>query len=193
MGMVSGMSDLVFWLIRHAESTWNAAGRWQGHADPPLTPRGREQAAQLAVELEGSGIELLVASDLARTRQTAAILGEQLGLEPRHDPGLREIDAGLWSGLSRAEIAETYAQPLARFDSGDPDAPAGEAETRRQASSRVRRVLAGLGASRAGAHVAVVTHSGVIESLLPGSRVGHAAWTVARAETLLSASGAAER
>ena len=33
------------WLIRHAESEWNAAGRWQGLADPPLSARGRGQAA----------------------------------------------------------------------------------------------------------------------------------------------------
>ena len=191
--MVSVMSELVFWLIRHGESTWNAAGRWQGHADPPLTSRGREQVAELAVELHGGGIELLVASDLARTRQTASILGQHLGLEPRYHSDLREIDAGLWSGLSRAEIAERYAETLARFDSGDPDAPAGDAETRRQASTRVRRVLAGLRARRSGAGVAVVTHSGVIESLLPGCRVAHAGWTVARAETLLPAFGGAPR
>jgi len=187
------MSELVFWLIRHGESTWNAAGRWQGHADPPLTSRGREQVAELAVELHGGGIELLVASDLARTRQTASILGQHLGLEPRYDGGLREIDAGLWSGLSRAEIVQRDAAALARFDSGDPEAPAGGAESRRQASRRARRVLAGLRASRPDAGVAVVTHSGVIESLLPGSRVAHAGWTVARAETLLPGSEGVER
>lgn len=187
------MSELVFWLIRHGESTWNAAGRWQGHADPPLTSRGREQVAQLAAELRGGGIEVLVASDLARTRQTASILGQQLGLVPRYDSDLREIDAGSWSGLSRSEIGERYAETLARFDTGDSDAPAGGAESRRQAATRVRRVLAGLRASRLDAGVAVVTHSGVIESLLPGSRVAHAGWTVARAETLLPASEGAER
>jgi broad specificity phosphatase PhoE len=88
-----------FLLIRHAESEWNAAGRWQGHGDPPLSARGREQAAALARELEGEGVEVLIASDLARSAQTAAILGARWGLAPTPDARLREIDVGRWTGL----------------------------------------------------------------------------------------------
>ena len=42
------MPETCFLLIRHAESTWNAAGRWQGHGDPPLSARGVLQAERLA-------------------------------------------------------------------------------------------------------------------------------------------------
>ena len=63
---------------RHAESTWNAAGRWQGQADPPLSKRGRRQAAALAERLVArvgdAGIGRLATSPLARARETAAIL-----------------------------------------------------------------------------------------------------------------------
>lgn len=179
------MSETRFWLIRHAESTWNASGRWQGLADPPLSARGREQAALLAAELADQGLELLVSSDLARTSQTAAIVGRQLGLEPRHECGLREIDAGSWSGLSREEIALRDGRALARFDSGDPEAPAGGAESRRDAAARARRVLGTLAAEHPGRRVAVMTHSGVIGSLLPEFRVGHAGWRVVPAGILL--------
>lgn len=181
------MSESCFWLIRHAESTWNAAGRWQGQADPPLSPRGREQALRLAEQLAEQGLEVLVASDLARTSQTAAILGRGLGLAPRLESRLREIDAGSWSGLPRTEIARRDAAALARFDSGDPEARAGGAECRRAAAARARRALGQLAAEHAGRRLAVVTHSGVIESLLPGYRVAHAAWTVAPAGRLLPA------
>lgn len=186
------MSETRFWLIRHGESTWNASGRWQGQADPPLSARGREQAALLAAELADQGLELLVSSDLARTSETAAIVGRRLGLEPRHERGLRELDAGSWSGLSREEIALRDARALARFDTGDPGAAAGGAESRRDAAERARRVLGALAAEHAGRRVAVVTHSGVIGALLPEFRAGHAGWRVARAGTLLRGS-AAER
>jgi len=179
------MSELVFWLIRHAESTWNADGRWQGHADPPLSARGQQQATELAAALSNAGIDLLLASDLTRTAQTASILGRQLGLEPRHEAGLREIDAGRWSGFRRQEIARQDADALARFDTGDIDAPAGGGESRRGAAARVRAVLTAVAADHPAGQVAVVTHSGVIDSLLPGSRVGHARWTVSRAERIL--------
>ena len=66
------MSDTSFLLIRHAESTWNAEGRWQGHGDPPLSERGRRQAAGLAHELASEPVDLLLASDLVRAAETAA-------------------------------------------------------------------------------------------------------------------------
>jgi broad specificity phosphatase PhoE len=185
--MVRAMPESCFWLIRHAESTWNAAGRWQGQADPPLSARGRQQARRLAEQLAGQGLEVLVASDLMRTSETAAILGRGLGLAPRLESRLREIDAGSWSGLPRAEIARRHGPALAHFDSGDPEAPAGGAECRRAAAARARLALGQLAAEHVGRRLAIVTHSGVIEALLPGLRVAHAAWTVAPAERLLPA------
>ena len=60
------MGDPTFYLIRHAETQWNADGRWQGHGDPPLSARGRVQAAELATALTGQPVDLLVTSDLQR-------------------------------------------------------------------------------------------------------------------------------
>ena len=52
---MNGAADArTVWLIRHAESEWNAAGRWQGQRDPALSQRGREQAQQLAATLAGA-------------------------------------------------------------------------------------------------------------------------------------------
>ena len=66
-------------LIRHAESEWNVLGRWQGHADPPLSPRGlsqaRELATRLVAELGRHSVDVLVCSDLRRTRETAEAVG----------------------------------------------------------------------------------------------------------------------
>ncbi|HSJ96024.1 MAG TPA: histidine phosphatase family protein, partial [Myxococcota bacterium] len=73
------------WLIRHAESAWNAMGLWQGHADPALSSRGIAQAEALARALVAEGIEGIVASDLRRARETARILADALGLQALHD------------------------------------------------------------------------------------------------------------
>src|ERR1700680_1413671 len=67
-------------LVRHGESTWNADGRWQGQADPPLTERGRLQAS-LAAQALGS-IDAIASSDLERAAETASIIAARLGLEP---------------------------------------------------------------------------------------------------------------
>jgi probable phosphoglycerate mutase len=172
-----------FWLIRHAESTWNAAGRWQGQADPPLSERGRAQARQLAEDLRVEGLELLVTSDLARAAETAEIVGATLGIEIRPEPRLRELDAGAWSGLSRDEIAERDGEALRRFDAGDPAAPAGGAESRADVVARARSALHELLDTCRGRRVAILSHEGVLGSLLPGLQLANAEWrTAERAE-----------
>ncbi len=184
------VQEIVFWLIRHAESTWNAAGRWQGQEDPPLSERGRRQATGLARALAGEGVETLITSDLARAFETASSVGRVLGLRPRPEPALRELDAGAWNGLPRSEIARCDAEALALFDSGDMDAPAGGGESRRDAARRARRALLAIGRENAGRRLAVVTHAGVIRSLLSDVRVANAEWHVAPLGEIAGVDGA---
>ncbi len=162
-------------LIRHAESTWNADGRWQGHGDPPLSARGREQADALARELSGLHVELLVTSDLARAVETGAAVERALGLVAQRCPGLRELHVGRWTGLTRAEIAARDAEALARFESGAEGAAAGGGETRADLARRVRAAIGDLADRSAGRRIAVVTHLGAIRALA-GRDLGHAEW-----------------
>lgn len=112
-------------LVRHGQSEWNADGRWQGQADPPLTDLGRHQAKHAARNL--GVVDAIVASDLQRASETALIIAGELGVGPLVlEPDLRERDAGEWSGLTRVEIDRAWpgyldAPPPARpgsFGSG---------------------------------------------------------------------------
>lgn len=148
-------------LIRHATSAWNVEGRWQGQADPPLSQTGRAEARAAAARLRGT-VGAVVASDLERAFQTATILAEELDLDPPvPDPGLREIDVGEWSGLTRDEIEERWPGLLEEWRAGGLDRiPGGEERDRFRA-----RVLDALGrvAARAPAEeLLAVTHAGVI-------------------------------
>ena len=99
-------------LLRHGQSEWNAVGRWQGHADPPLTALGRAQA--LAASRSLGTLDAALASDLIRARETAEVVTGQLGVGPvLIDERLRERDAGEWTGLTRAQIDEQYPGYLA--------------------------------------------------------------------------------
>lgn len=90
-------------LVRHGQSEWNAAGRWQGQADPPLSDLGRRQARSAALAM--GAVDAVFASDLRRAAETAAIIAGELGIGPvLVDEGFRERDAGEWSGLTRDEI-----------------------------------------------------------------------------------------
>lgn len=164
--------------VRHAESTWNAAGRWQGQGDPPLSDRGREQARALSARLSAFGIEALVSSDLRRAVETAQLAGAPLGLSPRLDPQLREHDVGAWSGLTHAEIEARWPEDLARLRAGDLDVRPGGGESRRALRARVEAAIASLERELAGRRVAIVTHRGVVRALAPEVRLGHCEiWT----------------
>jgi probable phosphoglycerate mutase len=94
-------------LVRHAQSAWNVDGRWQGHADPPLSELGERQALIAARAV--AGVARVVSSDLARARRTAEVIAEALGLSAVEvRPALRERDVGAWSGLTADEVDRQF-------------------------------------------------------------------------------------
>jgi len=105
-------------LVRHGETDDNVADRFQGRIDTPLNDRGREQSRVLAAQLRGSGLRALYASPLSRARETAAIIGERIGLEAIYDERLMEADSGDWSGRLYAEVIAGDAAAFAAWQTG---------------------------------------------------------------------------
>lgn len=163
-------------LVRHGQTSWNAAGRWQGHADPGLSALGREQARALAEALAAarsrdpiprwSGI---VASDLRRARETASAIATLLELPIETDRRLRELDVGAWSGLTRSEIERLDPEALQRFEAGDIFARPGGGESRHELRRRALDFATDLARQRPGEAWIVVTHRGIVRSLAPGT------------------------
>ncbi|HEV8685758.1 MAG TPA: histidine phosphatase family protein [Gaiellaceae bacterium] len=149
-------------LTRHGETDWNAQRRWQGHSDPPLNERGREQARELAAMLDG--VDVIYASDLARARETAEILGRRLGLEVRLDPRLRERSFGAWEGKTWDELEERFAEALDRWRAGETHGP-DDAEPYQDFSRRVESFLEDILARHPGEMVLVVGHGGSIRAI----------------------------
>lgn len=141
-------------LARHGETEWNRDGRWQGWADPPLNETGRAQARALAEQLQDTPFDAVYSSDLRRAHETAEIVAAPHGVPVITDIGLREIDVGSWSGLTRAEIQE-------RFPEGDrPDG-----ETREEHASRVLAAVERIARANPGRRILVVTHGGTMRAL----------------------------
>jgi broad specificity phosphatase PhoE len=150
-------------LARHGETDWNAAGRWQGHADRPLTALGRRQALELAERLASVPLDAIYSSDLRRARETAEPAAERHGLEVRTLVALREVDVGSWAGLSRAEVAERFPQAFDRWRGGDHGWEDGE--TYEAMTARVVEAVLEIARVHAGREVLVVAHGGPIRAL----------------------------
>ncbi len=145
-------------LVRHGQSVWNADGRWQGQADPPLSDLGVDQAAAAADADAVESVRALYSSDLERARHTAQLLGVRLGLDPVVDVRLRERHAGAWEGCTRAEIDAGWPGFL---ESGRrPDGYEADASV----LDRVLDTLAAIASGHEG-DVLVVTHGGVVRTV----------------------------
>ncbi len=154
---------LIF--IRHAQSTWNEIGRWQGHANPPLGENGRAQARLLARRLSTWKIDHLYCSDLDRATTTAAILGESLGLTPVIDPLWRERGIGALEGLTTEEIELRFPEAWATRLSGPMIGIEG-AEAPEAILLRAETACVALLARHPHQSVAVVSHGGMILATL---------------------------
>src|SRR4051794_9634256 len=130
-------------LIRHGQSTYNAQGRLQGQADPPLSDAGREEAERLKPCLPR--FERVITSDLVRASETAALLGYP---DAVRDARWREIDLGEWAGRRIAEFDESQAA----WRGGPLNPPGGEswAEFRARVGGAVDELVAGGGGRRRG-------------------------------------------
>lgn len=150
-------------IARHGQSDWNQEKRWQGHADRPLTERGREQAQALADRVAHIELDAVYSSDLQRARDTAAVVAESQGFKLRQRPELREVDVGSWSGLTRAEAEERFPEGFTRWRDGYPGWKDGE--TYEAMTDRVLRAVDEIAAEHEGGRVLVVTHGGPIRAI----------------------------
>ncbi len=165
------------YLLRHGETAWNLERRMQGSKDSSLTARGRAQAAAmgraLAAELaREAGPTLFLRSPLGRTRETAEIIGRELGIDPsewRDDPRLAELRYGHWEGSTWAEIEVNHPNAMAGWRA-DPEGfcpPGGEthSDLRRRSAEALADIIA------SGTRTVVVSHGvsgAVMRGLLHG-------------------------
>ncbi len=146
--------DIVeLWLVRHGETTYNAARRIAGWCDPPLTELGREQAAAVGPLLEGTTFESVWSSDLQRAVETSRLAWG----EATPDPRLRECNFGIYEGLPIDEVEATDARVFLEFREFDMK----HGDTHRSFLGRIESFVSELPPGR---HLLFV-HGGVIRIL----------------------------
>jgi broad specificity phosphatase PhoE len=160
------MTTLFF--VRHGETEWNRVGRWQGHADIPLSEEGKQQAATLGERFvtERQEFDHIYASDLGRALQTAQIVAAALGMPVHPLIELREMHLGGWSGLTSAEIRTQYADDWEAFERGEDFRRGEHGESLADIRARIAEVIERLVAEHPGQRLLVVTHGGTIRAAM---------------------------
>lgn len=148
-------------LVRHGESTGNAAGLLAGRVEVPLTAHGREQARAVGASLRG--VTRVITSPLGRARATAEAL--DLGLPVEVDDRWVEVDYGEYDGRPLGDVPPaTWAEWR-----GDPHFRPPGGETLAEVGTRVRAACEELfavdgEAARARGDVVVVSHVSPIKA-----------------------------
>jgi len=144
-------------LVRHAPTAWNAEGRLQGRADPPLSAAGRRALAGWRMPDEFAGAPLLT-SPLERARATAGAFGAA-----KVEPRLIEMDWGAWEGRRLAELREANPEGVARIEALGLDLRPPGGERPRDVQERLRALFSDLVHGR---HWVLVTHKTVQRAAL---------------------------
>jgi ribonuclease H / adenosylcobalamin/alpha-ribazole phosphatase len=146
-------------LIRHGVTTFTIEKRFSGSGDPPLIEQGRKQARAVASRLlDRAGIDLIVSSALSRSRETASIIASALGVPVEIDDDLREVDFGLWEGLTFPVVEERWPRELALW-LGDTSISPPDGESYASLQHRVRTAQERIVNRHRGETVCVVSHS----------------------------------
>lgn len=145
-------------LVRHGETTANAAGRVQGRTNDPLTKRGHQQVEAVARRLaeQRDEIEAIYSSSLLRAQLTATAIGAALDLPVRLRDALQEMHLGDLENIGAAELAGSVPH--------DPDDRYPNGESPREFVERIMGALYGIMAAHPGGTVVVVSHGGVIST-----------------------------
>jgi broad specificity phosphatase PhoE len=156
-------------LVRHGESTGNAADRIQGLNDEPLTELGREQAQALAYRLRAQyAPSALYSSPLRRARQTAEIIAAALELSVRVEDGLKEYDPGVVTGMRLEEVQAQYPEIARRWAEDSWRVPIPGEEGVEAFQQRVMAAIGAIVAAHDGETVAVVAHGGTLSAYMAG-------------------------
>jgi ribonuclease H / adenosylcobalamin/alpha-ribazole phosphatase len=161
-------ADVV--LLRHGDTRLTPERRFSGvgSADLGLSATGRDQARQAADSalLRGRPITEILTSPMIRCQETAQILAAELSVPVTIDRSLREMDFGVWEGMTFDEVQERYPEDLQRWKQSASAWPTGSTETFAAVVDRMRTAAERFATRYAGASVVAVTHVTPMKALV---------------------------
>ncbi len=147
------------YLVRHGQTLWNKEHRLQGWNDEGLSDLGKKQAKKLASYFRNLKIDYIYVSDLIRAVHTAHPINAELKSRITMFKKLREMNIGVWEGLTLEEIKENYEADFSVFNPED-------GETIQEFEKRVLEAFEQIKTKHIDQDILIVTHGGFIQVLL---------------------------
>jgi ribonuclease H / adenosylcobalamin/alpha-ribazole phosphatase len=162
--LISQEVPTTIYLVRHGETPLTLERRFSGSggSNPGLTDKGREQARAVGRELAARKPEVLLASPMQRTRETAEEIQTLINLSPIFDEDWIEASFGKWDGLTPDEVEEQFPEEFKAWVS-DAGYPQGGGEPYAAVAERAGIALNKVAAEYPGQKVVIVTHNVVVK------------------------------
>lgn len=161
------MSRRVY-IVRHGLTIWNNEKRYQGHTDIELSEEGKEQAAALQKRLAGVKFEAIFSSDLSRAFETARIIAEPHNLDVKVIPGVKEMNFGVWEGLTFPDLQSKYPDLVKIWMERPQDLAIPEGESFLLVRERAMEAITTITKEYPYGDLAIVSHGGTIAAVLTG-------------------------
>jgi len=154
---------MKFYLVRHCSTSWKKFG-YLSFTDLPLSEEGRREAREAANVLKQLEFERIITSPLLRARETAEIISEITAKEVSEDEGLKEVNFGIFEGLSRDEARERYPEIFEHREGDKWNFRIPKGESYSDALKRVSPLLSKI--IKRGKPVVLVTHATMIKIIV---------------------------
>ena len=166
--LVSSEKPTVIYFVRHGETILTPERRFSGGdgSDPELSDEGIAQAEAVGKELAARKADLIIASPMVRTKQTADAIAKATGLKVTYDEAWREAAFGEWDGLTIPQVKEIYPNEWLSWVSSTGAVAGTSGESYEDVAARSDLALSNLGLEHPGKTIIVVTHNYVIRTLV---------------------------
>lgn len=154
------------YLIRHGESEWNKLKKVQGQVNTQLTELGKIQAKAMGNRLIKENIDIIYTSDLSRAFDTAKIIGKTLNRPINITESIREINFGVWEGLTNLEVQQKYKDQYNIWIKNPEKLNLNGAENLESLKNRVMLWTSSILQENMGKNIAIVSHSATLKVLL---------------------------
>jgi len=128
-------------LIRPGSTDYDQQARIQGTLDIPLNSQGMAEVARTVDQVKDRGIELLYAPTCEPARQSANIIGKDLGIRVKKLDRMQNLDYGLWQGLQVGEVRHKHPRVYRQWQEQPENVCPPEGEMLEQAEERVRAAM----------------------------------------------------
>lgn len=156
------------YLVRHGESEWNILKKVQGQKDVNLTKKGEQQAEKIANRLYNENIDIIYSSDLKRAFETAKKIGDKLKLNVNPDKSFREINFGIWEGISTKELTDNYSKEHLLWMKKPHKLKLEGAETLEELQNRTIKGVNRISKLNPNKNILIVSHSAAIKTIILG-------------------------